>query len=63
MEKLAEKYTQENSEKRLTEIYQEYIDERTHLFELALTTPEAPAQPPVQVPATPEVEKNNTIIQ
>jgi hypothetical protein len=63
MEKLTEKYTQENSEKRLTEIYQEYIDERTHLFELALTTPEAPAQVPIQASVTPEIEKNNTIIQ
>ena len=60
MEKLAEKYNQENSEKRLTEIYQEYIDERTHLFELALTTPEAPV---VQAPIAPEAEKNNTITQ
>ena len=60
MEKLAEKYNQENSEKQLVEIYQEYIDERTHLFELALTTPEAPV---VQAPIAPEAEKNNTITQ
>jgi len=42
MEKLAEKYTQENSEKRLTEIYQEFIDARVKLFEGALVPqPEA----------------------
>ena len=49
MEKLAEKYTQENSEKRLTEIYQEYIDERIKLFEAALVPPVPPT--PVGTPA------------
>ena len=36
MEKTATQYTQENSEKRLTEIYQSYIDARIALFENAL---------------------------
>ena len=67
MAKLAEKYSQENAEKQLVEIYQGFIDARTHLFELALTTPEAPATPvaEVTIPATdnsPEVEKNNLTI-
>lgn len=56
MEKLTEKYTQENSEKQLAEIYQEFIDERIALFQGALT-------PPTIVDTiSPEVEKNNLTI-
>ena len=36
MESIVEPYTQENSEKRLTEIYQSYVDSRIALFENAL---------------------------
>ena len=36
MEKITEPYTQENSEKRLTEIYQSYVDARIDMFEKAL---------------------------
>jgi hypothetical protein len=57
MEKIAEKYTQENSEKQLVDIYQGFIDTRIKLFEGALIPPT-----PVQAPTTPEVE-NNTITQ
>jgi hypothetical protein len=49
MEKVAEKYTQENSEKRLTEIYQGFIDQRITLFSNVLNPP----QPP-QVVVTPQ---------
>ena len=56
MEKIAGKYTQENAEKQLAEIYQGYLDARIALFQGALTIPEAPPAP--------EVEKNNlTIVQ
>ena len=47
MEKIASKYSQENAEKQLAEIYQGYLDARVKLFETALPT------------ETPEVEKNN----
>jgi hypothetical protein len=48
MEKLAEKYTQENSEKQLVEIYQGFINARIKLFEGALIPPTInQAQPPV----------------
>jgi hypothetical protein len=39
MEKIAEKYTQENSEKRLTEIYQGLINQRIAIFQSVLTPP------------------------
>ena len=56
MEKLTEKYTQENSEKQLAEIYQEFLDERIALFQGALT-------PPTIVDTiSPDVEKNNLTI-
>jgi hypothetical protein len=54
MEKIAEKYTQENAENQLIKIYQEFIDKRIALFEGALTPP-APATSPID----PEVQKNN----
>ncbi len=41
MEKLAEKYNQENAEKQLVKIYQEYIDTRIALFQVALQQPAA----------------------
>jgi hypothetical protein len=68
MSKLASKYTQEASESRLQEIYQGFIDARTHLFELALTTPEAPVATltPTITESTvvdPAVIKNNLTIQ
>lgn len=52
MEKLSEKYTQENSEKQLVEIYQGFINERIKLFEGALIPPTInQTQPP-----TPKIE-------
>jgi hypothetical protein len=36
MEKLSEKYNQENSQKQLTEIYQGFVDARLALFIQAL---------------------------
>jgi hypothetical protein len=39
MEKIASKYNQADSEKRLTEIYQEFIDRRIKLLEEALIVP------------------------
>ena len=38
MEKLSAKYTQENAEKQLTEIYQNHINKRIELFKSALET-------------------------
>jgi len=45
MNKVASKYSQEASEKRLVEIYQEFIDNRIKIFESALIPPTE--QPPV----------------
>jgi hypothetical protein len=42
MEKLAEKFNQENSEKQLVEIYQKYVDTRIALFNSALNPPQPP---------------------
>ena len=50
MNNVASKYTQEDSEKQLVEIYQGFINQRTSLFEQALTTPAEEVN---------EVEKNN----
>ena len=36
MEKIANRYTQENSEKQLTEVYQSLINQRMELFQSAL---------------------------
>ncbi len=49
MEKLAEKYTQENAEKQLVEIYQEFVDARIKLLQDAL---------PVENPAPTTTENN-----
>lgn len=40
MKKISEKYTQENAEKQLNDIYLEYINSRITLFESALVIPE-----------------------
>ena len=40
MEKLAEKYNQENAENQLAEIYQGFVDARIKIFQSALATPE-----------------------
>jgi len=55
MEKIASKYTQEISENKLTEIYQEFITERINLFQsvlqstqLSLSTP-IPTEPQQQI--------------
>ena len=45
MDKIAEKYTQENAEKMLVEIYQGFINRRMELFKTAL--PEYVVEPPV----------------
>ncbi len=45
MDKIAEKYTQENAEKMLVEIYQGFINRRIELFKTAL--PEYVVEPPV----------------
>lgn len=62
MEKHASKYTQENAEKQLIEIYQGYIDVRTALFQTALL-PVLPIVTPTTVPTVdlidPVVQKNN----
>ena len=60
MEKIASKYSQENAEKQLAEIYQGYLDARIKLFETALTTENLVAR--IEPSETPEVEKNNLTI-
>lgn len=47
MSKVASKYTQEASEKRLIEIYQEFVNERIKLLQSALILPTEPQQIPV----------------
>lgn len=64
MEKLAENYTQENSEKRLCEIYQELINQRIALFQSALSLPEVLPNGSILEDNSPEIQKNNlTIVQ
>jgi hypothetical protein len=48
MEKIASKYNQADSEKRLTEIYQEFINDRIKLLEGALIPPTEPNTQPAQ---------------
>jgi hypothetical protein len=60
MEAIAGKYTQENAEKRLQEIYQGYLDARVALFQSALLTPQPPTTPTAEITTTVE---NNTITQ
>jgi hypothetical protein len=48
MEKLAEPFTQEKSEKRLAEIYQGIIDQRIAIFQSALIPPTEPNTQPAQ---------------
>ena len=61
MDKVVSKYSQEASEKKLVEIYQEHINQRISLFQSALQ----PTQPIQQQESTavdlisPDVEKNN----
>lgn len=62
MEKIAEKYTQENSEKQLADIYQGFINQRIALFQGALTPPEVSKTTAEVTIPTPAVE-NNTITQ
>ena len=62
MEKIAEKYTQENSEKQLADIYQGFINQRIALFQGALTPPEVSKTTAEVTITTPAVE-NNTITQ
>jgi len=62
MEKIAEKYTQENSEKQLADIYQGFINQRITLFQGALTPPEVSKTTAEVTITTPAVE-NNTITQ
>jgi hypothetical protein len=57
MDNIVAKYTQENSEKQLTEIYQGYIDQRINLFQEALRT-DGEAEKPSETP-TLRVVKNN----
>ena len=48
MEKVVVKYNQEDSEKRLVEIYQGYLDQRIALFETALAPQEVGAPIPTE---------------
>lgn len=57
MEEIASKYNQGDSEKRLVEIYQGYVDQRVKLLEGALIPQALP-----QTEVAPEVEKNNLTI-
>ncbi len=62
METLAEKYSQENSEKRLVEIYQGFIDQRISIFQSALGLLEVSPNTPVLDDNSPETQKNNLTI-
>jgi hypothetical protein len=59
MEKIASKYSQENAELQLAEIYQGFLNTRIALFQSALGLPEVPANGPVQEEHAPEAPKNN----